>query len=431
MKENITVCEVEKPPGSRRKSFKKDLNVTHDTFNQNNNNYIIERTKEFNQKDNLHTQFFRRQWFPNATDREWHDWHWQVRNRLCTFDKINKIFQLSEEESYAFFKHKDKLPVAITPYYASLLDVTDSSHPLRKAVLPVIREVIISPGESADPLGETEQSPVLCIVHRYPDRVLFLVSKRCACFCRYCTRSRIFTQKSGDNRHVFNKKTWLEGIDYIESHPEVRDVLLSGGDPLMLPDKSLLWLLQRLRDIKHVKILRIGTKVPVVLPQRITPSLVDILKKHHPLLLSIHFTHPDELTQEVRLACNALADGGIPLGSQTVLLSGINDEINTLRRMFQELLTIRVRPYYLYQCDPIIGSAHLRTPINKGIEIIKALRGFISGYAIPQFVIDAPGGGGKIPLSPDYVVGYEDDTIILKNFRGKEYRYFDLKPSAC
>ena len=440
MRENITACEVEKPPENRRKLFKKDLNVINNTLNQNNNNYITEITKEFNQKDNksnyihkdnFRTQFFRKQWFPNVTNREWNDWRWQLKNRLCSFDEINKIFQLSEEESYAFFKHKDKLPVAITPYYASLLDAADSSHSLRKAVLPVIREVITSPGESADPLGETEQSPVPCIVHRYPDRVLFLVTNMCACYCRYCTRSRIMVHNNGDNKHLFNKKTWENGIDYIESHPEVRDVLLSGGDPLLLPDLSLQWLLQRLRKIKHVKILRIGTKVPVVLPQRITPFLVDILKQYHPLLLSIHFTHPDELTQEVRQACNALADAGIPLGSQTVLLSGINDEINILRRMFQELLTMRVRPYYLYQCDPIIGSAHFRTPISKGIEIIKALRGFISGYAIPQFVIDAPGGGGKIPLSPDYVVGYEDDTLILKNYRGKEYRYYDIKQSLC
>lgn len=411
MRENISACKVEKPPGRLRKSFKKSLNITHE--------------------DNFRKQFFRKQWFPDTADKDWNDWRWQLRNRLYSFERINKIFQLSEEETHAFIKHKGKLPVAITPYYASLLEINDSTHPLRKTVLPVIREIIVSQGESKDPLGEDEQSPVPCIVHRYPDRVLFLVTKRCACYCRYCTRSRIFTQERDGNRHVFNKETWLEGIDYIESHPEVRDVLLSGGDPLLLPDKSIHWLLDRLRNIKHVNILRIGTKVPVVLPQRITNSLLDILKKHHPLWLSIHFTHPDELTQEVRHACNTLADAGIPLGSQTVLLSGINDEVNTLRRMFQELLTIRVRPYYLYQCDPIIGSAHFRTPINKGIEVIKALRGFISGYAIPQFVIDAPGGGGKIPLSPDYVVGYEDDTIVLRNYRGKEYRYYYVKPSAC
>ena len=435
MRENAYAHEIEELPGNLIESSKKDSPGAHDTFNENYSNSNCIAEKENKPKniyiDNFQTQFFRKQWFPDATDTEWNDWLWQLRNRLCTFEQIAKIFQLSEEESYAFLNHKDKLPVAITPYYASLLDTTDSSHPLRKAVIPVVREVVLSPGESADPLGEAGQSPVPCIVHRYPDRVLFLVTGRCACYCRYCTRSRIFIHGKSDTEHVFNEETREEGIRYIESHPEVRDVLLSGGDPLLLPDGSLQLLLQRLRKIKHVKIIRIGSKAPVVLPQRITKSLVDTLKAHHPLWLSIHFTHPDELTQEVRQACNTLADAGIPLGSQTVLLSGINDEVNILRRMFQELLTIRVRPYYLYQCDPIIGSAHFRTPVNKGIEIIKGLRGFISGYAIPQLVIDAPGGGGKIPLSPDYIVGYEDDTIILRNFRGKEYRYYDAGKSVC
>lgn len=435
MRESAYAHEMKKITGRLIEPSEKEAFVAHGNSTENSSDYYRITEKENRQKnisrDNVKTQFFRKQWFPDVSDDDWNDWHWQLRNRFCTFEQTERIFQLSEEESYAFLNHRDKLPVAITPYYASLLDTIDSSHPLRKTVIPVVREVSLSPGESADPLGEAGQSPVPCIVHRYPDRVLFLVTNRCACHCRYCTRSRILVDIGSECEHVFNEETWQEGIEYIESRPEVRDVLLSGGDPLLLPNSSLQQLLQSVRKIRHVKIIRIGTKVPVVLPQRITPGLISTLKTYHPLWLSIHFTHPDELTQEVRQACNNLADAGIPLGSQTVLLSGINDEVTILRRLFLELLTIRVRPYYLYQCDPIIGSAHFRTPISRGIEIIRGLRGFISGYAIPQFVIDAPGGGGKIPLSPDYVIGYKDDNLILKNFQGEEYHYHDVGQSVC
>lgn len=435
MRESAYADEIKTLPGGLTEQSKKESFVAYGNSTENSSDYYRITEKENKQKnisrDNVKTQFFRKQWFSDVSDADWNDWHWQVRNCFCTFEQIEKTFQLSEEESYAFLNHRDKLPVAITPYYASLLDTIDSNHPLRKTVIPVVREVVLSSGESSDPLGETEQSPVPCIVHRYPDRVLFLVTNKCACHCRYCTRSRIFVETDKGHQKVFNEETWQEGFRYIESHPEVRDVLLSGGDPLLLKNGSLQILLDRLRTIKHVKIIRIGTKVPVVLPQRITPGLINTLKAYHPLWLSIHFTHPDELTQEARQACNNLADAGIPLGSQTVLLSGINDEASILRRLFLELLTIRVRPYYLYQCDPIIGSAHFRTPVSRGIEIIRGLRGFISGYAIPQFVIDAPGGGGKIPLSPDYVIDYKDDNLILKNFQGEEYHYHDVGQSVC
>jgi lysine 2,3-aminomutase len=259
-------------------------------------------------------------------------------------------------------------------------------------------------------------------VHRYPDRVLFLVTKFCSTYCRYCTRSRLV----GNGNHTFfNKVKWERAIAYIESSPMVRDVLISGGDPLTLPDERLEWLLSRLRRIRHVEFLRIGTKVPVVLPQRITPGLARMLKRYHPLWISIHFTHPDELTPEVHGACARLADAGIPLGSQTVLLAGVNDNLDTMKRLMHGLLKIRVRPYYLYQCDPIVGSAHFRTPVKKGIEIIEGLRGNTTGYAVPTYVIDAPGGGGKIAIFPESMVGRNGDDLLLRNYRKRIYRYPD------
>jgi lysine 2,3-aminomutase len=280
--------------------------------------------------------------------------------------------------------------------------------------------MIISPEEQADPLHEESTSPVPHIVHRYPDRVLFLATGFCSAYCRYCTRTHMVSKK--DKCHS-NKSEWDVALDYIRSHPEIRDVLISGGDPLTLSDSRLEYLLSQIRAIQHVEIIRIGTKVPVVLPQRITPGLVNMLKKYHPLLMSIHFTHPDELTEETAHACKKLANAGIPLGSQTVLLKGINDSVEVFTKLVHELLKVRVRPYYLYQCDPIPGSSHFRTPVEKGLELIKGLRGFTSGYAIPHFVIDAPGGGGKIPLLPDYVKGKNEDGYLLINFEGKTFVY--------
>jgi len=365
---------------------------------------------------------FRIRFFPSATAAEWNDWRWQIANRICRPEGLEKILRLSEKERAALYGPAASMPLAVTPYYASLLDRDDPSHPLRRSVIPVPEEYVRSPGEAEDPLGEDHDSPVPGIVHRYPDRVLFLVTGFCSTNCRYCTRSRIVGDKGG---HVFNRPQWEAAIKYIEQTPTVRDVLLSGGDPLTLPDEAIEWLLHQLRRIPHLEIVRIGTKAPVVLPQRITPALCRMLKRYHPLWMSIHFTHPEELTPEVSQACERLADAGIPLGSQTVLLAGINDEIETMKRLVQGLLKIRVRPYYLYQCDPILGSSHFRTPVEKGLEIIRGLRGHTTGYAVPVYVIDAPGGGGKIPLLPEYAAGRDGDDLLLRNYEGRLFRYPD------
>jgi lysine 2,3-aminomutase len=359
--------------------------------------------------------------FPTASQDEWDDWQWQLANRITTLQGIERILQLSPDEAEALREGGVFMPFAITPYYASLLSKSDSSHPLRRAVIPVVSELRKSPEEAVDPLGEDADSPVPGIIHRYPDRVLFLITNFCSVNCRYCTRSRIV----GGNSHQTGPAFWEEAIRYIERTGSIRDVLLSGGDPLTLSDEGLKYLLGRIRQIPHVEVIRIGTKVPVVLPQRITASLIHILRRFHPLWMSIHFTHPEELTPEVHEACSRLADAGLPLGSQTVLLRGINDDAETMGRLFHGLMRARVRPYYIYQCDPIVGSAHFRTPVDRGVEIIRSLRGFTSGYAIPQFVIDAPGGGGKVPINPDYVVGRDGDDLILRNYEGRLYRYPD------
>ena len=365
---------------------------------------------------------FIQKYFPLATELEWNDWQWQIRNSFSSFAQLSAFLNLSENEVKPSLNNQ-KLPVRITPYYASLLDNNNPEQALRKTMVPVFDELIVSPAEKADPLSEEGHSPVPNLVHRYPDRVLFLVTGFCAAYCRYCTRSHMVSKK--DKCHS-NRSEWDMALDYIRAHPEVRDVLLSGGDPLTLPDYRLEYLLSNLRSIPHVEMIRIGTKVPVVIPQRITKGLVNMLRKYHPLLMSIHFTHPDEITPETAYACNRLADAGIPLGSQTVLLKDINDDVEIFKKLTHSLLKIRVRPYYLYQCDPIPGSAHFRTPVSKGLEIIRGLRGFTSGYAIPHFVIDAPGGGGKIPLLPDYVLEKSKDGYILVNYEGKTFLYPEI-----
>lgn len=359
--------------------------------------------------------------FPGTSVSDWNSWQWQVRNSFTSLDQLNSFLGLSIQESNSKTVGKN-LPVRITPYYASLLDPNNALQPLRRTVVPVALELNLSPGEVEDPLSETHDSPVPLIVHRYPDRVLFLVTNFCSAFCRYCTRTHMVSKQ--DKVHS-TQAEWDKAIEYIREHTEVRDVLISGGDPLTLTDSRIEYLLERLRKIEHVEIIRIGTKVPVVMPQRITRDLVTMLKKYHPLFLSIHFTHPDEITPEVKDACNRLANAGIPLGSQTVLLKGINDDAVVFKKLTHELLKIRVKPYYLYQCDPIPGSAHFRTPLETGLKIIRELQGFTSGYAIPHFVIDAPGGGGKIPLLPEYMTGREGDDLILTNYEGKTYRFPD------
>lgn len=341
---------------------------------------------------------------------------------------MERILRLSEEERAGLSGQPGSLPVGITPYYASLLDPKDPTQPLRRTVVPVSAELRVASGESEDPLGEDEDSPVPGVVHRYPDRVLFLVAGFCPSYCRYCTRSRMVGAAGSQHSDPAH---WERAIRYIERTTEVRDVLLSGGDPLTLSDEKLEWLLSRLHRIPHVEIVRIGTKVPVVLPQRITAKLARMLRSFHPLWMSIHFTHPDELTPEAGQACGRLADAGIPLGSQTVLLAGVNDDVETMKRLVHGLLRFRVRPYYLYQCDPIRGSSHFRTPVSKGLEIIEGLRGHTSGYAVPTYVIDAPGGGGKIPLLPDYVVGRENGNLVLRNYEGKVFAYPDRIPQEA
>jgi lysine 2,3-aminomutase len=370
---------------------------------------------------NEKTQNFKERLFPGVSALDWNNWQWQIRNSFSTLKELETFLHLSPEEK-TISDREINLPMRITPYYASLLDKCNPLQAIRRTVVPVIDELIVSPGEESDPLSEGHDSPVDLIVHRYPDRVLFLITGICSVYCRYCTRSHMVGKKEKSHPNLSKIDA---AIDYITNHPEIRDVLLSGGDPLTMSDNRLEYILSRLRAIQHVEIIRIGTKVPVVLPQRITSDLVKKLKKYHPLYLSIHFTHPDEMTEETITACNRLADAGIPMGSQTVLLKGINDETEIFTKLTHELLKVRVRPYYLYQCDPIPGSSHFRTPVKKGLEIIKGLRGFTSGYAVPHYVIDAPGGGGKIPLLPDYFQGKEDGNIILSNYKNKKFKYPD------
>ncbi|MEZ5738141.1 MAG: KamA family radical SAM protein [Burkholderiaceae bacterium] len=369
------------------------------------------------------SEAFRARFFPSSTVEQWSDWRWQLRHRLKSLAEIERVFEITDDERRAIVLRAGALPVGITPYYASLMSLTDPHEPLRRTHLPVGDEFIHSPGEADDPLGEDNTSPVPGLVHRYPDRVLFLATGFCSTYCRYCTRSRMVGETGGE--YEFSKPQWDGAIAYIAAHPEIRDVLISGGDPLTLSDDRLADLLGRLRAIPHIEFIRLGSKVPVVLPQRITPALVAMLRRFHPLWMSIHFTHPTELTPEVAQAMARLADAGIPLGSQTVLLKGINDDLAVMKPLMHGLLKLRVKPYYLYQCDPITGSAHFRTPVAKGLEIIEGLRGHTTGYAVPQFVIDAPGGGGKIPLLPNYVVGRDGDHLVLRNFEGHQYRYAD------
>ncbi len=362
---------------------------------------------------------FRKRYFPGAGAREWNDWRWQMRHRVRDAKGLERLFSLTEDEQAALQGLNGAMPLGITPYYAALISRDDTRDPLRKAMIPRLGERHALPGEQADPLGEQAHSPVPGLVHTYPDKVLFLVTDLCASYCRYCTRSRIV----GKGTLPTARQQWEQAIEYIRNRPEIRDVLISGGDPLILSDARLEWLLTRLRDIPHVEMLRIGTKIPAVLPQRITPDLARMLKRFHPLYVSIHFTHPSELTKASARACSRLADAGIPLGSQTVLLAGINDDLATMRDLMHGLLNMRVKPYYLHQCDPVSGTSHFRTPIEKGVSIIRGLHGHTTGYAVPAYMLDAAGGGGKVPINPDYIKRREGNVWILSNYRGLEYRY--------
>ncbi len=361
-----------------------------------------------------------RGFWANIPDSDWNDWRWQLKHRITSLEQLSRYLPtLTPEEHAGTLLANSKLAMAITPYFFNLIDPADENCPIRRQVIPRIEETRVASWEMADPCGEDSHSPVPGLVHRYPDRVLFLVTDRCAAYCRYCTRSRLVSNATGYDFHPeFDKQ-----IAYIREHSEIRDVLLSGGDPLLFSDDKLAHLLSQLRAIPHVEFLRIGSRIPIFLPQRITPELCAMLKKFHPLFVSIHSNHPRELTTEVRDALGRLADAGIPLGNQSVLLRHVNDSAEVMRAHVQKLLMCRVKPYYLYQCDLIHGSAHLRASVQRGLEIMQNLRGYTTGYAIPQYVIDAPGGGGKVPINPDYVLSRNADRVLIRNFEGKIYDY--------
>lgn len=355
----------------------------------------------------------------NIPESEWNSAKWQLKNRISSLADIEKHLTLCEEERAGILLTGTKLATAITPHYFNLIHPTDPDCPIRRQVIPRIEETHTDPSEMADPCGEDSHMPVPGLVHRYPDRVLFLVTDRCASYCRYCTRSRVVSGVSDQKLET----QWDMAIDYLKRTPQVRDVLLSGGDPLLFSDAKLEKLLTRLHAIPHIQFLRIGSRIPLFLPQRITPELCTMLKKFHPLFISIHTNHPNELTSEVRDALGRLADAGVVMGNQSVLLDKVNDSVEIQKELVQKLLMCRVRPYYLYQGDLIQGTSHLRTKITKGIEIIEGLRGHTSGYAIPQYVVDGPGGGGKIPLNPQYIVESNDERTVLRNYEGKEFVY--------
>jgi lysine 2,3-aminomutase len=355
----------------------------------------------------------------NISPQDWNSAAWQLRNRVTTLAQLEEHLTLSDEERAGVLLSGNKLAMVITPHYFNLIHAHDPSCPIRRQVIPRIEETWDDPDEMSDPCGEDSHMPVPGLVHRYPDRVLFLVTDRCASYCRYCTRSRVVSGVGEQELHT----EFEAAFRYLEKHTEVRDVLLSGGDPLLFSDAKLDALLTRLRSIKHIEFIRLGTRVPIFVPQRITPELCRMLQKHHPLWMSIHTNHPRELTTEVRDALGLLANHGVPLGNQSVLLRGVNDDATVMKSLLHKLLMCRVRPYYLYQCDLIQGSSHLRTSISEGVEIIEQLRGHTTGYAVPQFVIDGPGGGGKIPVNPDYVLLRDEQRVLLRNYEGKTFEY--------
>lgn len=363
----------------------------------------------------------------NVSDKDWLDWRWQMKNRIKTADGFSSFLNLSKDEKDGLKFAENRLSVAVTPYFFNLMDPSDSNCPIRKQVIPVGNESVYKPEEVWDPVGEESDMPVPSIVHRYPDRVLFLVTDRCASYCRYCTRSRLVSNAQG---YGFHPKIEA-GLDYIKQNSSIRDVLISGGDPLLLSDEKIGGILSSLSKIEHVEFIRIGTRVPVFLPQRITSSLLNVFSKSANLWLSLHVNHPDECTLLLKETTHKLAKAGIPLGNQSVLLKGINDNIDIMKSLIHRLLIMKVKPYYLYQCDLIKGSSHLRTDVQVGIDIIKGLRGHTSGYAIPQFVIDSPNGGGKIPVSPNYTTFERDGSIVLENYAGQNYKYPSINNSAA
>jgi len=384
----------------------------------------------------MNTNTNRKKMFPNATDEQWNDWKWQVRNRIETLDELKKCINLTQEEEEGIKQSLKTLRMAITPYYLSLIDTDNPNCPIRKQAIPTVAELHNVAADLLDPLHEDEDAPVPGLTHRYPDRVLFLITDQCSMYCRHCTRRRF----AGHSDCESPAERINQAIEYIAKTPVIRDVVLSGGDALLVSDKMLETIIQRLRAIPHIEVIRIGSRTPVVCPQRITEDLANMLKKYHPIWLNTHFNHPNEITPESKIACERLADAGINLGNQSVLLRGVNDCAQLMKKLVCDLVKIRVRPYYIYQCDLAMGLEHFRTPVSKGIEIIEYLRGHISGYAVPTFVVDAPGGGGKIPVMPQYLISQSPEKVVLRNFEGVITTYTqptdykqecNLKPEDC
>ena len=363
---------------------------------------------------NLNYEKRRKELFPDVSESEWNDWKWQVRNRIETLEDLKKYINLTEKEEEGVKAATSVLRMGITPYYLTLIDPNNPKCPVRQQAIPTAAELKKSDADLNDPLHEDEDSPVPGLTHRYPDRVLLLVTDMCSMYCRHCTRRRF----AGQTDAAVGMEKIDKAIEYIAKTPVVRDVLLSGGDALLISDDKLEYIIKKLREIPHVEIIRIGSRTPVVLPQRITPELTEMLKKYHPIWLNTHFNHSDEITTASKEACNLMANAGIPLGNQSVLLRGINDCTHIMKDLVHDLVAMRVRPYYIYQCDLSVGLEHFRTPVSKGIEIIEGLRGHTSGYAVPTFVVDAPGGGGKTPVMPQYIVSQSPRRIVLRNFEG-------------
>jgi len=354
----------------------------------------------------------RKELFKDVSDDDWNNWRWQFKNRITTLEELKEFIPLKKEEDDP--QILKKMRMAITPYYLSLIDPYDPYDPIRKQAIPTIHELKRSPGDLEDPLHEDVDSPVPGLTHRYPDRVLFLVTENCSMYCRHCTRRRF----AGHHDKAPPRSQIDDALEYIKETPEIRDVLLSGGDAMLISDKLLEDILINLKEIPHVEIVRLGSRSPVVMPQRITPDLCEMLKQYHPIWFNTHFNHPNEITEDSERACGMLADAGIPLGNQSVLLRGVNDCIHVMKKLVQELVRIRVRPYYIYQCDLSVGLGHFRTSVAQGIEIIEGLRGHTSGLCVPTFVVDAPGGGGKIPVMPDYTISQGNTRVVLRNFEG-------------
>ena len=373
-----------------------------------------QKPKAKSQKQKNMAESRRKQLFPEVTDEQWNDWKWQVKNRIETLEDLKKYVKLTAEEEEGVRKTLSTLRMAITPYYLSLIDPNDPHDPVRRQCIPTALETHQAAADLLDPLHEDEDSPTPGLTHRYPDRVLFLITDMCSMYCRHCTRRRF----AGQTDNECGPDRIEKALEYIEKTESVRDVLLSGGDALMVSDKKLEYIISRLRQIPHVEIVRLGTRTPVVCPQRITPELCDMLKKYHPIWINTHSNHPNEVTAESRRACEMLANAGVPLGNQSVLLRGVNDCVHVMKNLVHDLVKMRVRPYYIYQCDLSMGLEHFRTPVSKGIEIIEGLRGHTSGFCIPTFVVDAPGGGGKTPVMPQYVISQAPGKVVLRNFEG-------------